>query len=252
MESVDRVVHLGELGLDGRLRPIDGILPAVLAAARAGHDTVMVPTANAAEAALVPGVEVIGVASLLDAAIRHGGEYDDHPVEPVPALTRTEATRRARDRRPRRRRGQRRRRRRAPHGGRRRTSPVPARAARRRQDHARVASSRHPARPRRGCRPRGLVDPLALRASARRRAHDASAVRGAASHGHRRGDRRRRQPGHPTRAPPRAPRTACCSSTRRPSSRPPCSTCCGSRWSRAPSTSIGPTRSRRSPPDSSS
>ena len=92
VESVDRVVHLGELGLDGRLRPIDGILPAVLAAARAGHDTVMVPTANAAEAALVPGVEVIGVASLLEAAIRHGGEYDDHPVEPVPALTRTEAT----------------------------------------------------------------------------------------------------------------------------------------------------------------
>ena len=64
VESVDRVVHLGELGLDGRLRPIDGILPAVLAAARAGHDTVMVPTANAAEAALVPGVEVIGVASV--------------------------------------------------------------------------------------------------------------------------------------------------------------------------------------------
>ena len=55
-ESIERVVHLGELGLDGRLRPIDGILPAVLAAARAGHDTVMVPVANADEAALVPGV----------------------------------------------------------------------------------------------------------------------------------------------------------------------------------------------------
>jgi magnesium chelatase family protein len=85
VESVDRVVHLGELGLDGRLRPIDGILPAVLAASRAGPDTVMVPSANAAEAALVPGVEVIGVASLLEAAIRHGGEYPERPVEPVPA-----------------------------------------------------------------------------------------------------------------------------------------------------------------------
>ncbi len=155
-ESVDRVVHLGELGLDGRLRPIDGILPAVLAAARAGHDTVMVPTANAAEAALVPGVEVIGVASLLDAAIWHGGEYDDHPVEPVPALTPHRGDGRARDRRPRRRRGQRRRRRGAPHGRRRRPPPVPARAARRRQDHARVATARHPARPRRRCRTRGL------------------------------------------------------------------------------------------------
>lgn len=87
-ESVDRVVHLGELGLDGRLRPIDGVLPAVLAAARAGHDTVMVPTANAAEAALVPGVEVIGVASLLDAAIRHGGEFEERHVDPVPATAR--------------------------------------------------------------------------------------------------------------------------------------------------------------------
>jgi len=86
--SVDRVVHLGELGLDGRLRPIDGILPAVLAASRAGHRTVMVPSANAAEAALVPGVEVIGVASLLEAAIRHGGDFEERPVEPVPVIAR--------------------------------------------------------------------------------------------------------------------------------------------------------------------
>lgn len=86
--SIDRVVHLGELGLDGRLRPVDGILPAVLAAARAGHDTVMVPEANAAEASLVPGIEVIGVASLLEAAIRHGGEYEQRAVEPVPAAVR--------------------------------------------------------------------------------------------------------------------------------------------------------------------
>ena len=84
-ESVDQVVHLGELGLDGRLRPIDGILPAVLAAARAGLDTVMVPAANAAEASLVPGITVIGVASLLDAAIHHGGLYEVREIEPVPA-----------------------------------------------------------------------------------------------------------------------------------------------------------------------
>ncbi|UOQ88886.1 YifB family Mg chelatase-like AAA ATPase [Agromyces endophyticus] len=81
--SIDRVVHLGELGLDGRLRPIDGILPAVRAAARAGHDLVMVPTANAAEAALVPGVRVVGVASLLEAAIWHGAAYPPCEAEPV-------------------------------------------------------------------------------------------------------------------------------------------------------------------------
>lgn len=81
--SIDRVVHLGELGLDGRLRPIHGILPAVLALARAGFGTVMVPTGNADEAALVPGIRVIGVASLRDAAIWHGGEFEPEVVEPI-------------------------------------------------------------------------------------------------------------------------------------------------------------------------
>jgi magnesium chelatase family protein len=82
-ESIERVVHLGELGLDGRLRPIVGILPAVLALARAGYATVMVPSGNADEASLVPGVTVIGVASLRDAAIWHGAELEPEPVEPV-------------------------------------------------------------------------------------------------------------------------------------------------------------------------
>ncbi|QEO15751.1 YifB family Mg chelatase-like AAA ATPase [Agromyces intestinalis] len=74
--SVESVVHLGELGLDGRVRPIDGVLPAVLAAARAGHRTVMVPAANADEASLVPDVRVIGVATLTEAAVWHGGRYE--------------------------------------------------------------------------------------------------------------------------------------------------------------------------------
>jgi magnesium chelatase family protein len=82
-ESIDRVAHLGELGLDGRLRPINGVLPAVMGAARAGFGTVMVPTGNADEASLVPGVRVIPVASLRDAAIWHGATCDPIPVEPL-------------------------------------------------------------------------------------------------------------------------------------------------------------------------
>ena len=91
-DSVARVVHLGELGLDGRLRPLAGILPAVLAAVRAGFDTVVVPAGNADEAALVPGVRVIAVVSLRDAAIWHGAELEAIPLEalmpavPTPAL----------------------------------------------------------------------------------------------------------------------------------------------------------------------
>jgi len=82
-ESIGRVLHLGELGLDGRLRPINGILPAVLAAARAGFETVMVPSGNADEAALVPDVRVVAVASLREAAIWHGGEFEPIAVEPI-------------------------------------------------------------------------------------------------------------------------------------------------------------------------
>jgi magnesium chelatase family protein len=79
--SVSSVVHIGELALDGRLRPTRGMLPAVLAASRAGYTTVMVPAGNADEAALVPGVRVIAVTSLRDAAIWHGAELEPIPVD---------------------------------------------------------------------------------------------------------------------------------------------------------------------------
>jgi magnesium chelatase family protein len=64
----DGVMFFGELGLDGRLRPVPGVLPAVAAAAPKGFDTVMVAEQNAPEAALVPGVRVIAVGSLAAAA----------------------------------------------------------------------------------------------------------------------------------------------------------------------------------------
>jgi magnesium chelatase family protein len=82
-DSVASVVHLGELGLDGRLRPVAGVLPAVLAASRAGLSRIMVPAGNADEASLVPGITVIPVVSLRDAAIWHGGEYDPIPIEAI-------------------------------------------------------------------------------------------------------------------------------------------------------------------------
>lgn len=58
------LVMIGELGLDGRVRPVRGILPAVLAAADAGYAQVVVPECAAAEASLVPGVSVLGIRSL--------------------------------------------------------------------------------------------------------------------------------------------------------------------------------------------
>lgn len=75
-ESVASVVHVGELGLDGRLRSVPGVLPAVLAAAREGRRRVMVPAEDRAEAELVDGVEVIAVSSLAAAAVWHGSEWE--------------------------------------------------------------------------------------------------------------------------------------------------------------------------------
>jgi magnesium chelatase family protein len=62
--AIDGVAFLGELGLDGRLRPVRGVLPAMAAAAGAGFARVVVSQANAAEAALVPGLQVAGAPDL--------------------------------------------------------------------------------------------------------------------------------------------------------------------------------------------
>lgn len=71
-----RAVHLGELGLDGRIHPVRGVLPAVAAAVRAGVPRVMVPAANAAEAGLVAGAQVLGVGHLAEVVRAYGGEVD--------------------------------------------------------------------------------------------------------------------------------------------------------------------------------
>ena len=82
---VASTVHIGELGLDGRLRPVPGVLPAVAAAQRAGHTRVVVPTANAAEARLVDGVEVHAAACLAEVVRWHGGRTEAADLAPVTA-----------------------------------------------------------------------------------------------------------------------------------------------------------------------
>jgi magnesium chelatase family protein len=84
-----RFVHVGELGLDGRVRPVRGVLPAALAAVRAGFPDVVVPAANAQEAGLVPGVRVWPVRHLWEVVELHGGEGGPGSragQEPVPAV----------------------------------------------------------------------------------------------------------------------------------------------------------------------
>ncbi|MFC4242779.1 YifB family Mg chelatase-like AAA ATPase [Gryllotalpicola reticulitermitis] len=84
--SIERTVHLGELGLDGRVRPVLGVLPAVHAAIRAGAKRVVVPAGNVEEARLVAGADIVPVGSLREAAIRHGAALTPVEVEPVLAV----------------------------------------------------------------------------------------------------------------------------------------------------------------------
>ncbi|MNX67547.1 Competence protein ComM [compost metagenome] len=67
-ERLDGLLLVGELSLDGLLRPVSGILPIALAAARAGYRALVVPAANAGEAALVEGIAVYGAASITQVA----------------------------------------------------------------------------------------------------------------------------------------------------------------------------------------
>ncbi|HBF81069.1 MAG TPA: Mg chelatase-like protein [Streptomyces sp.] len=83
--AIADVVMIGELGLDGRVRPVRGVLPAVLAAAEAGYRQVVVPEQTAGEAALVPGVSVLGVRSLRQLI----AVLADEPVPDEPAADRS-------------------------------------------------------------------------------------------------------------------------------------------------------------------
>jgi magnesium chelatase family protein len=89
----ERIVYIGELGLDGRVRPVPGVIPMVLAARESGADRVVLPVGNLIEARVVGGVRLQGVDSLRSAAIDAGAllppvEVDPVLPVPVPAVPR--------------------------------------------------------------------------------------------------------------------------------------------------------------------
>ena len=63
-EGVRHTLFIGELGLDGSVLEVPGVLPIVLEAKKAGVKRCIVPEANEAEGALVKGIEIIGVKHL--------------------------------------------------------------------------------------------------------------------------------------------------------------------------------------------
>jgi magnesium chelatase family protein len=63
-DRLSGMIFLGELGLDGRVRPVPGVLPAAVAAAAVGFRAIAVPPANVPEASLVPELRVLSTPTL--------------------------------------------------------------------------------------------------------------------------------------------------------------------------------------------
>ena len=81
--GITDVLVLGELSLDGSIHAARGVLPIAAAARRDGIPTVLLPRSNASEAAVVSGLRVTGVASLVEAVAAL-----NHPATaPVPVAT---------------------------------------------------------------------------------------------------------------------------------------------------------------------
>ena len=79
--DVSDAVFIGELSLDGSLRPTSGVLPIAFLAKEKKYKKIFLPYDNAAEAAIVPGIEVMPVRSLKDLILNFRKEKE---IEPWP------------------------------------------------------------------------------------------------------------------------------------------------------------------------
>ena len=64
-EKLEHYLIMGELGLDGKLMPIKGALPITLKAKELGYKGIILPEGNAAEAAVVNDIEILGAGDLM-------------------------------------------------------------------------------------------------------------------------------------------------------------------------------------------
>jgi magnesium chelatase family protein len=74
-------IILGELSLDGMLRPIKGVLPIAIEARKQGFKGIVLPSENASEAAIVNNLDVIAVETLADAIGFFKGTKDIEPLQ---------------------------------------------------------------------------------------------------------------------------------------------------------------------------
>ena len=81
--KVEHVAFMGELALDGSLRPVRGALPLVISARENGVKTVVLPKVNACEVTCVEGIEIIAAESLIDVIKHITGRCALEPVKTV-------------------------------------------------------------------------------------------------------------------------------------------------------------------------
>ena len=79
-DIISRYGVIGELSLDGSVRPAKGVLPMAIAARDVGLEGILVPLENANEAAIVSGIKVIGVKTLYEAVEFLAGSTDIQPT----------------------------------------------------------------------------------------------------------------------------------------------------------------------------
>ena len=84
-ESLNNRLFLGELALDGRLKPVRGALSSALLAGRAGFDCLVLPKANEREALLVRDLDIFGLETLADVVRLLRGEDSPAPARTSPA-----------------------------------------------------------------------------------------------------------------------------------------------------------------------
>jgi len=80
-DTLEKYIIMGELSLDGSLRPIKGVLPIAIDARKQGFKGIVLPTENTSEAAIVSELDVIGVATIKEAIDFFEGNISIEPIK---------------------------------------------------------------------------------------------------------------------------------------------------------------------------
>lgn len=82
--SIDDAVFIGEISLSGKVRPVNGVLPMTIEAQRLGYKRIFVPKDNAAEAAVVRGIDVFAIEDICKLHNHLTGIETLSPAKPIP------------------------------------------------------------------------------------------------------------------------------------------------------------------------